>query len=242
MNVKKIIIASVFFLISFNLYSQKQGQDLIDSLLVELPKAIDDTNKINLLAEISYGYIILSPETGIEFAKQGIELANKINFKYGLARNYNALMQNYWAVGNFDLAIEMYNAALKIEDELGLIKQPIASKLTNINRTFTYPTSDYTNLTSELRKYLTDVTQYMKDNPGIVISITGHSDAFGSFQQNDFRAKDRADKIVDFLVKSGITRRRLLANGKGALDPIATNDTEEGRRKNRRVVIRAIGQ
>ena len=74
----------------------------------------------------------------------------------------------------------------------------------------------------------------------IIIAITAHSDNFGSFAQNETRSKERAEKIVDFLTKNGISKRRLLANYKGSLDPVSKNDTEEGRRKNRRVVIRAI--
>jgi outer membrane protein OmpA-like peptidoglycan-associated protein len=150
------------------------------------------------------------------------------------------MMQNYWAVGDYDLAIEMYNITIKLEEELGLNKKVKESSLATINRTFTYPTSDHTNLTSEIRKYLKDVALYMKDNPMTVISITGHSDNFGTFVQNETRAKERANHVVDFLVKEGISKRRLLANQKGALDPVAKNETEQGRMKNRRVEIREI--
>jgi outer membrane protein OmpA-like peptidoglycan-associated protein len=242
MKIKFRIILLLIFSFTINLTAQKQGQDLVDSLLAELPKTIDDTNKVNLLAEIAFNLNFLSPESGLEYAKQGLDLAKQLNWKAGIAKNYNALMQNYWGIGDFDMAIDMYNAAVKIEEELGVFRKKEEVKLTSINRTFTYPTSDYTNLTPEIRKFLNDVAVYMKENPEIVISIIGHSDNFGTFEQNDFRAKDRAQKVADYLVNNGISRRRLLASGKGSLDPVAKNDTEEGRRKNRRVVIRAIGQ
>lgn len=242
MKQKFILFLILLLSLTLNLTAQKQGQDLVDSLLAKLPTAIDDSNKVNLLSEIAFNLNFLSPELGIEYAQQGLELARKINCKMGLAKNYNALMQNYWAIGNFDLAIDMYNSAVKIEEELGLLRKKEEVKLTSINKTFTYPTSEFTNLTSELRKYLNDVAIFMKENPEVVISIVGHSDNFGTFEQNDFRAKDRAQKVVDFLVNNGISRRRLLASGKGSLDPVATNDTEEGRKRNRRVVIRAIGK
>ncbi|MFH1050265.1 MAG: OmpA family protein [bacterium] len=238
----KILIYILFvFVITAYSAAQKQGQDLVDSLLTELPKAIDDTNKVNLLYEISYSYNIISPETGIEFAKQGIELAKQLKWKIGEAKNYNALMQNYWAVGDFDLAIDMYSTTVKIEEELGLYKSTPESKLKTINRVFSYPASDFTNLTSEIRNYLREVALFMKENPSVRIAITGHSDDAGTFTQNDSRARERAQKVADFLANSGISRLRLLANGKGALSPIARNDSEDGRRKNRRVEIRAIG-
>ncbi len=239
----KILIYFLFVLIiTADLTAQKQGQDLVDSLLTELPKTIDDTNKVNLLYNIAYGYNILSPETGVEYAKQGLELAKKLNWKIGEAKQYSALMQNYWAIGNFDIAIDMYSSAVEIEESLGGYSKPEESKLTSINRTFTYPASENTNLTSELRSYLSEVAKFMKENPSVVIAITGHSDNFGSFDQNDTRSRERAEKIVTYLTQSGISKRRLLANYKGSLAPVASNDNEEGRRKNRRVVIRAIGK
>jgi hypothetical protein len=95
-----LIIIILIFLAITNIFAQKKGQNLIDSLMIELPKAIEDTNKVYLLNEISYGYYIISPEIGIKFAKQGLELAKKLNWKLGQAYSYNSMMQNYWAVGS----------------------------------------------------------------------------------------------------------------------------------------------
>jgi len=242
MKNKLSIYIFIVLSLTINLYSQKQGQELIDSLLIEYPKAVEDTNFINLLSDLSYSYNLISPERGIEYAKKGIEISQKINWKIGLARNYNALMQNYWAIGDFDLALDVYNTGKKIEEELGLYQQTQTSSLTTINKTFTFPSSEYTNLTNEIKKYLNEVVLFMKENPSVVIAITGHSDDFGTFIQNEARSRERAEKVVDFLTKSGISKRRLLANYKGSLDPVAKNDSEEGRRKNRRVVIRTVGK
>ncbi len=240
---KKIFIYLLFTLtITSYLTGQKQGQDVVDSLLTELPKAIDDTNKVNLLYKISFEYKILSPETGVEYANQGLELAKKLNWEIGQVKHYNALMQNYWASGEFDLAIDMYNSAVEIEKSLGGYTEALESKLTSINRTFIYPSSDYTNLTYEIRSYLVEVVKYMHENPSVVLAVTGHSDNFGSFEQNDIRSRDRAEKVVAFLIKNGIEKRRCLANYKGSLAPVASNDSAEGRRKNRRIEIKAIGR
>jgi outer membrane protein OmpA-like peptidoglycan-associated protein len=238
----KTIIYLIIVLFPIFLFSQKKGQELIDSLSIELSNVQGDTNKINLLYELSESYRIFSPEKGVSYANQGIELAKKINWKEGIAKHYDALFKNYWAAGEFDLAVDAYNKLTDIEKELGSYKAPEATaKLKTIDRTFTYPTSEHTSLTREIRNYLDDVIVYMKQNPNVVIAITGHSDNFGTFEQNDSRAKTRAQVIVNYLTSRGISQRRLLASGKGSIEPVASNNTEEGRRKNRRVVIKMVG-
>lgn len=239
---KLLLRIFIGLLFTINIFAQKQGAELLDSLLIELPKAAEDTNKVNLLAEISYNYRILIPKKGIEFANQGVELAKKINWKIGLAKNYNSLMQNYWAIGNFNMAYQMFENQVKTENEIGLNQQELTSKLKDVNAIFTYPTSDYTNLTNELRNYLNDLVLYLKENPSIVLTIVGHSDNFGSRTQNETRAKVRTETIVNFLTSNGISKKRLLVHSKGSLEPVANNDTEAGRKKNRRVEIKALSK
>ncbi len=225
-----------------NLIAMNRGNALIDSLKTELAKYENDTNKVKLLFEISSEYSFLSPETGIEYGNQGMELAKQLNWKLGQAKHYIALMQNYWAIGEFDKAVDMYKNATEIECELGLYTISEETKLTFIRRIFTYPSSNYVDLTFELKCYLKEVVKFMNENPLVVLAITGHSDNFGTFEQNEKRSRDRADKVVEYLAKNGISEKRLLHNYKGSLDPVVNNDSEEGRRKNRRVEIREVGK
>ncbi len=67
------------------------------------------------------------------------------------------------------------------------------------------------------------------------ISVEGHTDNRGSAKNNRALSKRRARAVVAHLVRNGVEARRLAFEGHGEDDPIATNDTPEGRKKNRRV-------
>lgn len=79
------------------------------------------------------------------------------------------------------------------------------------------------------------IAKLMQENPDLVFEVQGHCDATGSDKVNDPLSQKRAEAIVDALVEQGIARSRLTPVGKGSHEPIASNSTDEGRAKNRRV-------
>ena len=66
------------------------------------------------------------------------------------------------------------------------------------------------------------------------IEVGGHTDNVGDDASNVKRSHDRARAVRDYLVKAGIASERIQAKGYGEANPIATNDTEDGRKANRR--------
>ena len=79
------------------------------------------------------------------------------------------------------------------------------------------------------------IAKLMQENPGLEFEVQGHCDATGSDKVNDPLSQKRAEAIVAALVEQGIAQARLSAVGKGSHVPIASNSTDEGRAKNRRV-------
>ncbi len=79
------------------------------------------------------------------------------------------------------------------------------------------------------------LVKVMNENPTIQIEISGHTDNVGSYASNKALSKARAKAVVDYLILHGIEPKRLTYKGYSYDKPIATNDTEEGRQKNRRV-------
>ncbi len=108
---------------------------------------------------------------------------------------------------------------------------------TNKTERFPYQRPSDTELYSDLEVYLDKVAETVKSNPSFEVRIVGYSDNSGTTAQNFSRSRERAQKVKDYLVSKGIPRRRILSTGRGATQPIARNDTEEGRQKNRRVEI-----
>ncbi len=83
----------------------------------------------------------------------------------------------------------------------------------------------------ELNKLL----NLMRENPTMVIEIRGHTDIQGEHDYNIYLSRKRAKAVVEFLNGNGINRSHTRYKGFGNTQPIATNETEKGRQKNRRV-------
>ncbi|MBO7134607.1 MAG: PD40 domain-containing protein [Bacteroidales bacterium] len=78
------------------------------------------------------------------------------------------------------------------------------------------------------------------DYPKMVIEIGGHTDNVGSLESNTRLSANRAKAVVDYLISHGVEKERLSYKGYAYQQPIDTNDTEEGRQKNRRVEFKVI--
>ena len=79
------------------------------------------------------------------------------------------------------------------------------------------------------------IVQLMTENPDLKFSVEGHTDSTGNPTSNQTLSEQRSQAIVAKLVELGIAQDRLTAVGKGQNSPIADNNTDEGRAKNRRV-------
>jgi outer membrane protein OmpA-like peptidoglycan-associated protein len=85
---------------------------------------------------------------------------------------------------------------------------------------------------------LAEVAKLLKAEPALKVYVVGHTDNVASLDLNTKLSQARADAVVQALVaKHGIAAARLVGRGAGPLAPVATNDTEEGRAKNRRVEL-----
>ncbi|MFN3402880.1 MAG: OmpA family protein [Cytophagaceae bacterium] len=89
---------------------------------------------------------------------------------------------------------------------------------------------------SELQR----LVNLLKENPSIKIEISGHTDNIGNSELNQKLSERRAKNVVDFLIKSGIPAARLNAIGYGSSKPVADNNTEEGRQRNRRTEFKIL--
>lgn len=87
---------------------------------------------------------------------------------------------------------------------------------------------------------LDEVVTLMKARPDIRMQIHGHTDNRGAHDMNMKLSKDRAASVLNYLKSKGIAANRLESDGFGPDRPKTTNDTEEGRAKNRRVEFRII--
>lgn len=100
-----------------------------------------------------------------------------------------------------------------------------------------FPSNSNKKLKNEnINLYLVNVAKSLEGN-NKKISLTGHTDNQGAAKANYDLALKRANTIKNILVNNGVAENRIDVSSKGKDTPIATNDTEEGRQKNRRVEL-----
>lgn len=119
------------------------------------------------------------------------------------------------------------------EDHLSKIHKGITNKTlySNFNQRAFKPDNT-------LQGYAFELKNYLINHPNKKVMIVGHSDNIGDEETNEIVARDRATNVLRYLVSTGISKAKLTATSQGELAPIASNDTKEGRAKNRRIEIK----
>jgi outer membrane protein OmpA-like peptidoglycan-associated protein len=87
------------------------------------------------------------------------------------------------------------------------------------------------------RERLAKVSGIVLAYPSLHVAIEGHTDSVGSDQYNQDLSEHRAEAVRDYFVQQGISSGSVEARGFGKSEPIASNDTPEGRQQNRRVEL-----
>lgn len=107
------------------------------------------------------------------------------------------------------------------------------------NLMFAFGTSD---IIPESTGTLDQLLSLMLERKELRIHITGHTDNVGTEAYNKRLSIDRAKAVCDYLRNHGVKAERMTYSGEGATRPVDTNDTEQGRQRNRRVEITVVNQ
>jgi outer membrane protein OmpA-like peptidoglycan-associated protein len=97
-------------------------------------------------------------------------------------------------------------------------------------------------LLSGARERLAKVSGIVIAHPGLKLEVEGHTDSVGSDEYNQKLSENRAGAVRDYLVAQGIPADAIVSRGLGKTQPVATNDTAEGRQQNRRVELVLSGE
>ena len=138
---------------------------------------------------------------------------------------------------NFDIPITA--AFQEVVKDVALSNVTVGSKIILKNIFFDYGKST---LRPESTNELERLTKLLNDIPTLKIEISGYTDSKGSAEFNQKLSESRAKAVVDYLVKAGIVTDRLTFKGYGKEQPIATNDTDEGRQLNRRTEFKILSK
>jgi outer membrane protein OmpA-like peptidoglycan-associated protein len=138
---------------------------------------------------------------------------------------------------NFDIP----NAAAfqEVTKDIALNNLSVGTKIVLRNIFFDF---DKSTLRPESTNELERLTKLLNDVPTLKIEISGHTDNKGAADYNQRLSESRAKAVVDYLVGKGIAADRLQFKGYGLTQPIAGNDTDEGRQLNRRTEFKVLSK
>lgn len=231
-----------------NLISSREGANLevsmekfemIHTTQLTLVKGqiTDAVSGTPLLAQIDLydnetGEIIATFESNSVSGKYIVSLPSGKN--YGLsvrAEDYLFHSENFNIADSTEFREVVKNISLK--------KVEVGNEIALHNIFFDYKKSD---LTKESMAELNRLVKLMNQYPTLKIEISGHTDNVGDKEYNQKLSVQRAKAVVDYLINNGISSSRLSYVGFGFAKPIASNDTEEGRKQNRRSEFKIIGK
>jgi outer membrane protein OmpA-like peptidoglycan-associated protein len=140
-------------------------------------------------------------------------------------------------------------AAARAESEKAELRAQLLNQLNSILQTrdsarglivnmsdVLFDTGSYT-LKPGAREMLAKISGILLAHPGLTLQIEGHTDSVGSDEFNQQLSERRADSVRDFLAENGVSASSITARGFGKAQPVATNDTADGRQRNRRVEL-----
>lgn len=138
---------------------------------------------------------------------------------------------------NFALKSENRKEALELLLELEPIKTGQSVTLENVF--FDY---DSYEISKRSDQEIAKVFQFLQLNPSLNVLLEGHTDNQGTAAHNKELSANRAEAVMQRLIKLGVSAHRLSSEGFGASKPIASNENEQGRSKNRRTEMRIISK
>ena len=131
----------------------------------------------------------------------------------------------------------LFSSPSELNFELGKIDNNKSFKIDNI-----YFDNNSYQIKSLTKQVLIEFVEYLLINNSLVIEISGYTDNIGSDLKNQLLSEKRAKSVFDFLVLSGVSPGRISFKGYGEKYPVASNENEEGREKNRRIEFKVINK
>jgi outer membrane protein OmpA-like peptidoglycan-associated protein len=124
-------------------------------------------------------------------------------------------------------------------DTITVIKNAIEAGISTENRSINFNDIlfkyDSDSILTESNESLNEAFSFLNDIPQLKVKIVGHTSNEGKAKYNEKLSKKRAVAVLNYLVGKGISEDRMNAEGKGSSEPVAENDTDENKQKNRRI-------
>ena len=204
---------------------------------------------LNKLKDVDYGEFEISDSDftfkgyiGSDEAKKSLlsEFDNKLNSAYKGSYKIDAPAPK---VVEYNQTTEVQepteeNKTTTLKEQITSCKSQIDELLSNEKIHFEY---NKATIKQDSYKLLINLVDIINKCPDTIVTIEGHTDSDGSAKYNKQLSQKRADAVKTYLENKGVAKERLKAIGYGESKPIASNETEEGKQKNRRIEFKFEG-
>ena len=198
---------------------------VIVSGIVTNSKTNNPLGAIVLVEDLTTGELIATSKSNSKTGKYLVVLPAGKNYSVSVAQEGFLFYSN-----SFDIPLGAEYKEITKNISLNPIEKGVRIVLNNI-----FFETAKAELKSESFIELDKAVELLKKNPNMKIEIGGHTDNVGTGDANVKLSHDRAAAVVNYIIQHGIETNRLAVKGYGEAQPIATNETEEGRSLNRRV-------
>jgi OOP family OmpA-OmpF porin len=204
-------------LVSGNVYNVKTKQPLSASLVYEtLPDGAVAGNAISGATDGAFKIVLPYDKN--------YSIRASANHYFAISENLN--LDSLVKAGYREIHKDLYLAPIEIGQVV---------RLNNVFFDF-----DKFDLRAESFLELDRVVELLKENPGIEIEMSAHTDSKGADDYNMTLSDNRAASVKQYIIGKGIAQVRIVSKGYGETKPVATNETDDGRQLNRRVEFRIL--
>lgn len=180
--------------------------------------------------------IIVTTTTHKEIYKDYTDADGRVSFLIPQGHSYHISFRTFEDKTDYtDLEIPNVDGALVYDFNMNFEVQKRVFTLHNV-----FFDSNKATLRPESSKALNELLDVLVHKPTMQIAINGHTDDVGEHDANMKLSQERAQSVVNYLIKNGANAANLRAEGYGETKPIASNETPEGRQENRRTEVKVL--
>lgn len=178
---------------------QKQGQELIDSLLPQILVSKDDTSKVNMLYELAFAFYTINPDSGLVYSGQTLVLSEMLHWEKGMAKAHNTFGLCYWNKSEYAVALQHFFKAKEINENINNL-HGLARNLGNIGLVYDVQ-SDYPKALEYSLEAL-KINEQIKDEYGIALNM-GNIGVIYKEQSKYDKALEYYSKAIKIFKKLG---------------------------------------
>lgn len=198
----KLYIFLLYLFFSSSLFAQQTTTDSLESLL----QISNDTTKIKILNDLSFEYLNITPNIGLKYGNEALELSIELDYKIGKAWALNRIGTNNWKKSNYDESLEQLTQSLKLFEELEN-KNGKAKSLNDIGNVY----QKLNNFEKSMENHLLSlkIREELEDKDGISISLNNIGNVYHIMQNYDMALQyhqESLEIVEEIGVKSGIAR------------------------------------